>query len=846
MTGFVIAQVIVDVSNSKVDKPFDYSIPHAMQGILSCGAKVIVPFRNRKVVGYVVGLSNETNIDKGTLKSIYEIVLDAPIIPKDLINLAFWMSRKYICPVVECLKAILPKGVEGSGLKRYIRVNSSFRFEEHKISSQKLDILNFLNENYGSSEYEAAKVHFATTYNMNSTSFSRFISELSSVEAIYVEAELQKAKVGPKYVKGLLPAEGVDISTVVAEIGKKKPAQAKLLQCIESIMSQTNEAAPRALAQNMAKTSAATTKALVDAHILKEVELRVERDPFEGILDQGTIRHKLTEEQSVVVDAAISAIDNRQKDVLLVHGVTGSGKTEIYLRILEHVLSIGQKGILMVPDIALTPQMVDRVKARFGPKVAILHSALGQGERYDQWMRAISGDCDVVVGVRSAVFAPMDNLGVIIVDEEHDSSYKQSDTPRYSAREVACERAKEAGAIVVLGSATPSVETYYKAQIGEYKLLELLKRVDDRRMPEIHVVDMRNELKTGNRSLFSRKLTEAIWDRLEKKEQIILFINRRGYSTFVMCRDCGQVVSCPNCDVSLVYHAKDKEMTCHYCDHSELVPTECAACESKKIKYFGAGTERVEEEVKKVFGDVKILRMDLDTTRKKGSHRKILEDFRAKKADILIGTQMIAKGLDIPNITLVGVVAADTALNLPDFRAAERTFQIISQVSGRSGRGTTLGEVVVQTYSPDHYGIVCACTNDYVRFYNYEMESRTAHGYPPICEMVRFLLASEDETLLLDTLDKIKALLIKEGGHKQNSLDDALDALSKRPEDGTLGIMGPIKAPIPKIDKKYRWHMLIKSTSPEVLYEAVNRVVSSLEVDQKVNLFIYFDPQSIL
>jgi replication restart DNA helicase PriA len=414
------------------------------------------------------------------------------------------------------------------------------------------------------------------------------------------------------------------------------------------------------------------------------------------------------------------------------------------MRAIEAVLARGRSAIVLVPEIALTPQLAGTFHERFGSRVALLHSRLSAGERYDEWRRVERGEARVVVGARSAVFAPARNLGLVVVDEEHENSYKQEESPRYHAREVACERARVAGCVCVLGSATPSVESFYRARTGEYDYIALTTRVEMRPLPSVEVVDMREELARGNRSIFSRALARAIRERLARREQVILFLNRRGHSTFVLCRECGHALRCPECDVALTYHAEEGRMRCHYCDHEEAVPDTCPKCGSSYIKYFGAGTERIEREVMRVFPQARVVRMDLDTTRTKRAHENIVNMFRGGEYDILVGTQMVAKGHDFPRVTLVGVVSADTCLNLPDYKAGERTFQLLTQVAGRAGRGERPGQVIIQTYAPDHYAVQRARDHDYLGFYEEEIRARRDLLYPPFVHLVLVVVSGED------------------------------------------------------------------------------------------------------
>ncbi len=440
---------------------------------------------------------------------------------------------------------------------------------------------------------------------------------------------------------------------------------------------------------------------------------------------------------------AIYRILNSNRKLFLIHGVTGSGKTEIYMHLVKKLMEKDKDSIILVPEISLTPQMVERFKGRFGKNIAVFHSKLSDGERFDEWMRVKRGEVKVAIGARSAVFLPFKNLGSIIIDEEHESSYKSDSNPKYNARDIAELRCMNEGCKIILGSATPSLETYYRSKNKIIDLITIKERIEGASMPEVKIVDMREELMSGNKSIFSRELFEDISTRLEKKEQIILFLNRRGFSTFVSCRECGYVFKCKNCDISLTYHNRDSSLRCHYCGASMRIPKQCPKCNSKYVKYFGAGTEKVEKAIKKYFPEVRTLRMDLDTTRTKNAYENIYNTFKKGEADILIGTQMIAKGLDFENVTLVGVLAADMSLNLPDYRSGERTFQLITQVSGRAGRGKKQGKVLIQSYNPENYSITSAAKNDYEGFYNKEIKIRKDMDYPPFSKILLINLSSK-------------------------------------------------------------------------------------------------------
>lgn len=529
----------------------------------------------------------------------------------------------------------------------------------------------------------------------------------------------------------------------------------------------------------------------------------------------------LTIEQENIIREYINSDDT----MFLLKGVTGSGKTEVYMKLVERVLLEGKSAIILVPEIALTPQMIERFKGRFGVNVALFHSKLSDGERFDEWFRVKEGKAKVIVGARSAIFLPAKNLGLIIIDEEHENTYKSEQNPKYQTKEVAEYLSELKGCKVILGSATPSIETYYRALTGEMKLLELNSRVDNKAMPPMKVIDMRNELKGGNKSLFSRELFIAIQERLKRKEQIILFLNRRGFSTFVSCRSCGYVFKCDECDISMTYH-KNGLLICHYCGKTKREPRECPKCHSKYVKFFGAGTQRVEEEVKKYFNNVRILRMDVDTTRDKHSYERIYNTFKNGEADILIGTQMVSKGLDFKNVTLVGILAADMSINIPDYRAAERTFQIITQVAGRAGRGDKQGEVLIQTYTPQHYSLQYAVNYDYEGFYEKEFTVRAMMKYPPFGKLLLINGTSKKEELLKNFMHKITMMI-------KPLVESCLD----------IEILGPIPCMISKLKENYRWQIVIKGefdsyfskNIKEILYDENKNVYNDIRISMDIN-----------
>ncbi|MDP3787222.1 MAG: primosomal protein N' [Candidatus Omnitrophota bacterium] len=554
------------------------------------------------------------------------------------------------------------------------------------------------------------------------------------------------------------------------------------------------------------------------------------RHPLPEDIYEPTRNFKPTTEQDAALKPILESLSGRKNDVYLLHGITGSGKTEIYLQAIEHALKLGRSAIVLVPEISLTPQAIERFKSRYGAIVAVMHSRLLESERFLEWKKLKDGSAKIAVGARSAIFAPVKDLGLIVIDEEHETSYKQDDAPRYNARDVAVMRAKLSQGVVILGSATPSIESYYKSVSGEYKLLRLTERIEKRKLPKVEVIDMRQEtLDTKQVMIFSRVLEHAIAETLKRRGQIMLFLNRRGFSTFINCKKCGFVVKCKYCDVSLTYHFDTKKLNCHYCNYQVSPPAMCPKCKSENIRYFGIGTQKVESETARLFPGANIGRMDTDATAKRGSHRQILSDFKKHKLDILIGTQMIAKGHDFPRVMLVGVVSADTALNLPDFRASERTFNLLTQVAGRAGRGAEPGKVVVQTYSPTHYAIERSITHDYVGFYDEEINFRRELNYPPFTHVVEIKLRGRNEERVIKAAHDLSADL--------NAVIGAFSADYK-----TVEIVGPAPEFISKIKGQFRWNMLLKGQSPGDICDLIDESLGRLKGKSGLIITVDVDP----
>lgn len=568
----------------------------------------------------------------------------------------------------------------------------------------------------------------------------------------------------------------------------------------------------------LSKISVSSLNTLINKNIVREVKLETYRLNNEN--NEISKRVKLTSDQKKIVEKVKNNL-NAFKPFLL-HGITGSGKTEVYLNIIDEVLKQKKEVIVLVPEISLTPQMVNIFRSRFKDYIAILHSALSFGEKYDEWRKIERREVSIVIGARSAIFAPFTNLGLIILDEEHSDTYKQENNPKYDSIDIAIKRAKTYNCPVLLGSATPSIESYTRANLGIYELLKLDKRINNT-FPDIKIIDMRCEFKKGNR-IFSEELLDLITDRLNKKEQVILFLNRRGYSTTVTCKECGNTIKCPNCDIPLTYHKNGNKLNCHYCNYTTYKPLNCPECNSKDISSYGLGTEKIEEEINNIFKKAKTVRMDIDTTRRKGSHERIIKDFKNKKYDILIGTQMISKGLDFPDVTLVGVINGDATLNIPDFRSAERTFDLLNQVAGRAGRFKKEGKVLIQCFNINHYSIVCAAKNNYELFYNEEITIRKKLKYPPYFNICLIKIIGFNYDIVSNESLKIKKSLEK----NKNCI-----------------ILGPTASSIPKINNKYYMQIIIKYRQTKDIYDAVKFINNRYVNNKKINIDIDFNPKKL-
>ncbi|MFV9509935.1 primosomal protein N' [Tepidibacillus sp. LV47] len=806
------ATVVVDIPDLK-HQGFDYFIPDSFRSTLQVGSRVLVPLAGRMAQGYVVDLHETTEI--ANVKPIHEVLDIIPVLSQEMIQLGKWMSEHYVSQLFRTYQILLPSALKTQIEEYIILGNEDFA----GLSMIEMEIIDWVKPRQ--------PIHRMKL-------IERFPSEEKTIKKLIQSGflELQrefkdKTKNKKKtYVQSRLPKEQLLLE--MAALPKQATKQKMVLDFF--ITHETEEVGLLELL-SVLKITRNTVQSLVKKGYLLIKEKEEYRDPYKDRLFQDK-KIMLTPMQEQVLSQIIQSLEKERSVPFLLHGVTGSGKTEIYLNAIQHTLNLGKDSILLVPEISLTPQMVERFKGRFGELVAVMHSRMSQGERYDEWRRIQKGKAKIVVGARSAIFAPFQKLGLIIIDEEHESSYKQEEHPKYHARDIAIWRANYHHATLVLGSATPSLESYYQVLTKNYQLLELPKRVLGRELPMIHIVDMREQLRKGNRSMFSQMLQEKIVERLEKKEQIVLFLNRRGYSTFVMCRSCGYVMKCPHCDISLTYHHSDQSLRCHYCGYTTQQVKRCPECHSPYIRYFGTGTQKVEEELTKRFPGVRVIRMDVDTTSKKGAHERLLNAFKNEQADILLGTQMIAKGLDFPKVTLVGVLAADSLLRIPNFRSAERTFQLLTQVSGRAGRHELPGDVIIQTYDPDHYSIRYAGLNDYNSFFRRELEKRRQLHYPPFTKMIIIHFSHEDVVLAMKAIERFARELKRIMNHRP------------------VEILGPAVAPIPKIKDRYRFQCVIKyndesSRVNQGIYQGI-QIINEIIKDRKLLIQVDVDPYMLL
>jgi primosomal protein N' (replication factor Y) len=795
-----------------VSKTFHYRIPEKMRNSLHIGMRVLVPFKGRKVTGFAIDLLDRPPKEvEEKLREVEDILDEAPLIDPKMLSFYRWIADYYIYPLGEVIKTGLPPG---------LHLKSELILSLTPIGRESLARRNL--------EPVQEKV-FGEIENFGKVALKKILKKFSG--------EVTKSQLFFWRKRGLLNIDlgfaekGVKpkIEKVIQYRGEEpaKPLSKKQMEILKWL-----EEKREVFYSELSKGFKSPSRAVQSLHakgLLSISHREVYRDLSLEPELKAYPRPELTSDQKAVLDEILKGVHERRFSPYLIHGVTGSGKTEIYLRAIEEVLSQGREAIVLVPEISLTPQLLSRFEDRFGKNLSLLHSKLGRGERYDQWRKIWKGEVKIGLGARSAIFAPFKNVGIIIVDEEHDPSYKQEEKLKYHARDLAVVRAKEDGATLLLGSATPSLESFHNAEKGKFRLLTLPERIEGKPLPHVEIVDVRKE--TG---LLAERLRTALQRNLGERKQSLLFLNRRGFANFILCPDCGFTFKCPNCSVTLTHHLRDRSLQCHYCDYRIPAPGDCPRCGGHRLQGMGIGTERLEQEIRSLFPETEVGRMDRDTTSRRRSHQQILKGLESGKIDILVGTQMIVKGHDFPNVTFVGVVSADTSLHFPDFRSSERTFQLLTQVAGRAGRGEVLGEVVIQTFNPDHYSIQKAKDHDFIGFYQEESQFRRALDYPPFCRLINFRLVGNSEK-------KTEAVSEEMGSIGRDLL--------KRGYGKGVELLGPSAAPFAKMRGKFRWQMLAKGKSPKLLHQFAIELACRLEDETKakgVNLDIDVDPVFVL
>ena len=824
-----------------VNQLFTYAVPPHLDTVLQPGVRVLAPFGRNNHEGVVVERIGETELAPDKVKSISDCLDDMPTFSTEMLSLTRWMADYYLTSWGNALFCAVPAAVRSQRQQR-VQLCPDGPSPTGKVQKE---IVSFLE-----TEGPLSPNQLARRIGMSGTNLRPKITALreKGVVEVYVthkpntttqETTVAALALPPSEIEAEIVelSKGEDVYSNLMTGHRPHPAAVKHAEILQILL---DADAPLSTTELTKQTGTSTSllRTLERRGFIRITRTTAVRNPLSCQPVASTQPHRLNSAQSEAFSQICAGFQssNGSGQAFLLHGVTGSGKTEVYMQAIAPVLESGKSVIVLVPEISLTPQTASRFIGRFGQRVAVLHSRLSNGERYDQWHRIQKGEATIVIGPRSAVFAPVKRLGLLVIDEEHSNSYKSETAPRYHAREVAQKRAELANCALLLGSATPSVESFHNARNGTYQLLTLPTRVLDRKMPEVHIVDMRQELKAGNRTIFSERLRNGIERRLARREQIILFLNRRGHSSYVFCRTCGYVERCKNCSISLTFHFEMKQLVCHHCGHKRNTHATCPQCSSHAIDYFGRrgfGTETVEREVHKVFPKAEVKRFDADSTARKNAHQQILKAFQEHEIDILIGTQMVAKGLDFPNVTLVGVIVADTALNLPDFRAGEQTFSLLTQVAGRSGRAEVPGEVIVQTYMPEHYCIAAAQQHDYVGFYEKEVEARSALQYPPFSRVATLLLRGKNEELVIAAAQAV---------HSQLQLWQT----ERFPE---VEILGPAPAPLSKIEGKFRWHFLLRSKNVDKICQLLRELTDEPPQALKSNaieVVIDIDPTNTL
>jgi len=808
------AEVAVPVH---VNQTFTYKLSLEQAAIASPGARIVIPFGNKFLTGYIVGLKEESDLDPSLLgkeiKEAREVVDSFPVCTEEILTVTKWVSEYYSSPWGEVIKAALPPGISPAIHELYSLTESG-----RSLLSQNLeDTIEF---QILTRIHELTQIQKKQLADIAGTKLSRLLRDLEQRGLIERTQNSSSRFVRTK------------ISSFVRLIEHNSEATHKFTDAQERVL-ESLKSGPTALQSLLknARVGVATVGTLEKRGFVERYPQSVRRDPLGDFQPADDAGYVLTNAQKNALMQIETALAAKEYSPFLLHGVTGSGKTEIYIRAMQAAIDQGRSAMMLVPEIALTPVFSRRLRSHFGDRVAIFHSSLQRGERFDEWTRVRNGHARVVIGTRSAVFAPVENLGLIVVDEEHESTYRQQESPYYSGRDTAIVRAQRASATVVLGSATPSLESYYNASNGKYTYLSLPERIGARPMAQASLIDMREVFaEVGKPTVFSSQLIDAIRETHQRGEQSIILLNRRGYSSFILCRSCGETVQCLNCDVTLTYHRSERVIVCHYCNHRQSVPSSCPHCGKKYIHFVGEGTEQIEEILQQLVPELRIARIDRDTTTQRRRFEKSLQDFSEGQIDTLVGTQMLAKGHDFPNVTLVGVVSVDAGLALADFRAAERTFQLITQVAGRAGRGDLPGRVLIQTYHPYHYALRHACAQDYEGFYKEEIRYRENHSYPPFVALASIMVHGQD-------LNRVR--------------DDALTvrrALDRANNERQIRVLGPAPAPLARLKGEYRFQLLLKSRTRRRLRDLLDTSLKQLVNDglnlRSVNLEI--DPISMM
>lgn len=802
-------------------KTFTYRVPLVFKDQIGIGKRVLVPFQRRKVTGYVLAFPAPIpdDLDPDRVKEVIDLLDEISLFDEEMLWFFRWISNYYFYPLGEVIKTGLPPGLTVETCRTLkITPEGKDRLAELPPESEDHRFLQILAQ-------EGEISLDILSRRLKAESLHSRIFSLKKNGLLAEELRLKKGRIKAR-IEAFIIFRGED---GVEEKPHLTPKESEILRFIQS----RKRVSRRDIQAKFPRVSFYLRGLVKKGLVTLDFE-EIYRDPFEGENFGSDLEPILTPDQGKVLSEVERSIATGEFSSFLLHGITGSGKTEVYLRAIQRVIEEGREAIVLVPEISLTPQLISRFKRRFKKGIALLHSRLSSGERYDQWRQILKGEVCIVIGARSAIFAPFKRLGIIIVDEEHETSFKQEEKLKYNARDLAVIRAKMYGAVLILGSATPSIESFFNTQIQKFHYLRLPQRVESRPLPAVEIVDMRLEKGDGKYRVFSKRLEEGLLINAEEGRQSLLFLNRRGFANFILCRDCGGTFHCPNCSVTLTYHAVGRVLQCHHCGFTTPTPPRCPRCQGYNLHPLGIGTQRVEDEILRLIPSARITRMDRDTTTRKGAYKKIVYAMGSGKIDILIGTQMIVKGHDFPNITLVGIICADTVLNFPDFRASERTFQLLTQAAGRAGRGDQTGRVIIQTYNPNHYSILKAKDHDFLTFYQEEILYREELLYPPFSRLANFRISGNNKDSTQDFAKRL-GIVGAQIKKKRKIYRDHLD------------LLGPCSAPLARIKGKYRWQLLVKSDRTERLHRFIGELVRKMEKEAiGVHLDVDVDPINLM